>query len=472
LRTDRARRIPVLAAIAALLVVGGLVDRVGEPAGASAPASPVIPSVAGSSALSSSWYCAGGTSGAGTQADTTLVVSNVGDSLLRGAITAVSSTGATASLRLQLGRRQQATVAQSKLLQGAYVADTVEMDGGQVVVSQEVSGPLGVSEAPCASSTSSTWYLGTGSTVQGDSVYLALYNPAATDAIADLSFATDHGLTEPGDYQGLLVPAGRLVVVDVGQRVQDDNEVATAVTTRIGRLVVDQLSERTSGGQALTLTLAAPSLASVWQFPFSVTEPDVAETFYLFNPSQQTAQIRMGFALASGAAEPLALSVPPQSQVSLEAKSQARIPPGTPYSAMVASQNGVPVLAARATDYGSSGSSQGRAEMTGTPVSSRAWVLPPAVGASQQAVGVTALGPGTVTVTVAGSSPGALPVSRRSLAPGRPATIAVPPEATLGNLPLVVTSTGPVVLERDQDHSNGVSAMLGMPPSRLEQPLG
>ncbi len=472
--TDRAFRIPVLAVIVALLVVGGLVDRVGHSGSSAAGASPAPaqanPSVATSSALSSSWYCAGSTLGSGSAATGTVVASNLAGTPVSGTLSAVSDNGTSAVRAISVPAHSQQGWPISGLVSGSYAAATVELNGGKVVVAQQVSGPLGVSEALCASSTASQWYLGSGSTLQGDTLLLALYNPAATDAITDVSFSTNNGLSEPSDYQGLLVPAGRLVVVDVGLRVQNDSEVATLVNTRIGRLVVAQLSERTSGQQSLSLELGAPSLATQWRFPFSLSQPGVSETFYLLNPaSQRTARVRISFDLASGEAEPLELSVPPLSQVSVATANQARIPPGTPYSTTVSAANGAPVLAQRSTTYSAPSGYQGRADMLGAASPSSTSVFPPAVGASGQGLGIQAPGPGPAKVTVAavhGGKKVAIPsLTDVTVVPGRPTALDVPAAVTASNAALVVTSSAPVNVERDQDDANGVSAMAGIPPA-------
>src|SRR5439155_9678633 len=75
------RRLPIVLTIVALLAAGGLADRAGRPAPAGArEQSPfAMPVAAPTSALSSTWYCAGGTSQLKGFADGWLVLANSED---------------------------------------------------------------------------------------------------------------------------------------------------------------------------------------------------------------------------------------------------------------------------------------------------------------------------------------------------------------------------------------------------------
>ena len=88
------------------------------------------------------------------------------------------------------------------------------------MASQVVSGPLGWSTAPCASRTAAQWAFAGGSTTAGNSLTLALFDPAAPAAVVNITFLTTTGLVTPQAYQGLVVPPGRLVVENVGAFVQ------------------------------------------------------------------------------------------------------------------------------------------------------------------------------------------------------------------------------------------------------------
>ncbi|HXA31771.1 MAG TPA: hypothetical protein VNV87_05900, partial [Acidimicrobiales bacterium] len=71
------RRLAIVAAVVAVVVGAALIDRaVGPPASPSAPSALSASTIPSTAAVSSSWYCAGGTTGSGGQANTTIYVSN------------------------------------------------------------------------------------------------------------------------------------------------------------------------------------------------------------------------------------------------------------------------------------------------------------------------------------------------------------------------------------------------------------
>src|SRR5581483_9352589 len=93
----------------------------------------------------------------------------------------------------------------------------VDVVGGGVAVEHVVVGPRGRAVAPCASQASTTWYVANGSTDRDAVEVLALFNPFPDDAVADVTFQTNDGIRQPPDVQGLPVPAGRTVYVNVGE---------------------------------------------------------------------------------------------------------------------------------------------------------------------------------------------------------------------------------------------------------------
>ena len=90
---------------------------------------------------------------------------------------------------------------------------------------------------------------------------LALFDPSAPEAVVDISFLTAAGLVTPQAYQGLVVPAGQLVVENVGQFVQSASDIATLVTAQSGALVscrVPAVSNAAGSGAVPAVGLARP----------------------------------------------------------------------------------------------------------------------------------------------------------------------------------------------------------------------
>ena len=136
------RRLPVLVAVVASLVVAGLVDV----AVSSTPAVPVAaPAASGApvGAESSAWYCAGGSGTAGGPAGATLFLVNSADRPVGATLTVSASSGASAAETLTVPAFGQTTAVPSALVQGPWLAARVDVDGGGVTVSQLVHGAQG-----------------------------------------------------------------------------------------------------------------------------------------------------------------------------------------------------------------------------------------------------------------------------------------------------------------------------------------
>src|SRR5438045_9557921 len=90
------RRLPALVLIVVVVALAGLVDHaVGRPRAAGSVVSAGMPVSPPAGALSSTWYCVGGSAGGGSPADTSFVVANAGRTPRTGSITIVSSQGGT-----------------------------------------------------------------------------------------------------------------------------------------------------------------------------------------------------------------------------------------------------------------------------------------------------------------------------------------------------------------------------------------
>src|SRR5439155_3742066 len=204
------RRLPIVLTIVALLAGGGLADRGGRPAPAGArEQSPfAMPVAAPSSALSSTWYCAGGTSQPKGFADGWLVLANAEDRTVHVDVTFIPNDPSIRPRHVPVDVKplSQLTLHDFDYLQAQFVAATVEVRGGGVVAEHFVLGPGGASVAQCASSASDRWYFADGGTTRDATELLALFNPFPEDAIVDLSFTTEAGGIEPEALQALVVP--------------------------------------------------------------------------------------------------------------------------------------------------------------------------------------------------------------------------------------------------------------------------
>lgn len=442
-------RVPVVVGIAAVLVAAGLVDRYVDrpPPGAVSEVGTVgMPIAAPATALTSTWYCARGDG---------ITVANPTAEEVTGTVTVVPDEGDSRSVPITVKPLDSVSLKLADVVQAAHAAALVDLDGGQVAVEHWLAGPAGTSLAPCASGASTRWYFASGSTAKDATLLLALYNPFPEDAIVDLSFSTEQGRAVPADFQGLVVPAGRLLVTDVGEHVRRREAISTQVTVRSGRVVADQVLTRTAPGQAgVSLRLGAPATAAKWYFPDGYVADGSGEVYTLFNPNDTEALVDLRVALDEGDAEPFELTVPARGRVEVVSHAEDRLPKGMGRSAVVESLDGVGVVAERSNTTAPGASRAGRVDLLGSPRTARSWLF--AFGAATPTADewVIVYNPGPAAAKVgitalAGGNP--VPVEGLQsvfVAPGRRWVVRVGEHIQRDVLPLLVRSDTPVVAER------------------------
>jgi len=489
----RPRRSLILAVLAGALVAGGLADRAARPSAVSVSPPLVAASAAApADALSSSWFCAGATDTGGALPGSVVIANDAGRPV-EGRVTLMSSAGASRSVAVSVGRYSSLAIPES--VPGAaqdWVGAVVDMEGGAVVVEQEVDGGsvLGRSVAPCATSASPRWYFPTGQTRVNAGEEILLLNPYATPVVADLSFTTDHGVETPVDLQGITVPANGLHSIDIGKALPRRSYIAATVSARSGGIVAWQstwvtpppvgaplvgtpaasapLADPALPVPGLSVSLGAPLAATRWAWPDGIDGGGVDEQYVVYDPSGRAADVRLSVSLAQGAAEPLSFSVGPGQVVPIVSAQQARIPAGVPHSATLVSLNGVPVVAARSLTV-DTGAAKGIASLLGSQHAALAWVVAaPASdpghsgqvvvsnpGRVPEAVRITQLDGGSI-VAVPGVGPLTVPAGGRlavTLPDGQQA-------------PVVVRSAGPVYVEYNlagTGSTGGVSASMAVP---------
>lgn len=482
-------RLPVLLLVAAVLLGVGLGTRGPAPSSSVAPAGPVA-MAAPVGSESSSWYCTGSTGGAGsTGSGAVSVLELVNDTRhpVSGTLTVVNNAGTTASRPVTVPARGQVAEVPTTMLLGDWLASRVDLSGGGVTVSQVVTGPLGWSESPCASSTASQWYFPSGSTSNGSLLYVALYNPDATDAVVDLGFVTPSGLQQPAPFEGLVVAPGKVVVAGVASYVQNQSSVATVVDARSGQVVAEQLQLYSVGGlSGLSLLLGSPATQTRWYVPRSVDVTGGETNLNVLNPTGVSVPVTVQVRLASGPVSPFTRRLAPSSDWTIDLTAAIRIPLNVDYSVEV--DAGAPgVVVDRALESSSAGTAPqwGTVPAIGgaTVSAARQWVLPdpalanPVSGAAPFALTLRNPGGQAVRVTVSALAPdfgsagasGAADtprVLRRVLLP--PRSFGILQQAALAGgagAPLRVDATGPLAVAEDAVPAGmpGVVLLPGVP---------
>ena len=466
------RRVATIAVVLVVLVGGGLLDRRSRPPASTAELPPV-PVAAAAEARSSAWYCAGATAAKDGAADGTVVVANAGSRSLQGTLTAFPNNGPPKTRPISVGPASRATVSLAEVVSAPFVSALVELDGGEAVVELAVTGPLGASGTPCASAASSQWYFADGSTTRDATSVLFLFNPFPDDAVVDLVFGTEEGPITPQALTGLTVRGGALTTVNMGEFVQRREQATTTLRARAGRLVASRLQtfDGSVGRKGMALTLGAAAPGDLWYLPEGVVNDGLNQRYQIFNPTEREAEVEVALALESGEAEPLTLTVPGESRVTVNANDEARIPKGVPHAATVRSLNGVGVVVERTIDAAPAARRTGLAEAFGARLTARRWCL--AAGAADDSTDefVVLQNPGSeparvsLVVLVDGERVSGDALQNVEVGPGQRRSVRIADAVRRAATPVVVEADRPVVVERVLNRLKGigVATSIGIP---------
>ena len=469
-RESISRRWPALLVLLLVVVAAGFVDHsFGRPKAtvrATAGAMPVAPPAG---ALSSTWYCAGGTAASGGGADMGVAVVNDGNETRKGTITFTPSQGDPKSVPVTIPPVSRAVFRAQDTVKAPFVAATVELDGGAAAAEVGVGGPLGASVTGCASSASDNWYFAEGSTTKDAGETLFLYNPFPEDAIVDLTFSTEDGQSAPQGLQGLAIHGRGLLPVNVGDFVHRRQAVSTQISTRVGRVVVSRLQtfDGTAGRKGQSLALGAPARARSWYFPEGLVTSGLTERYQLFNPSDREVRAELNLALEQGAAEPIDVTVPAQARVTVSANDEKRIPRQVAHAVTVTAED-PGLVVERAIDAASPAPRAGFSSIVGATKTYDHWLF--AVGEADEAWDewIVVQNPGqrsitfSVTALANGQRVGIDGVQDVAVGAGQRKAVRLGDHIKRQDLPVAVDATGPVVVERDMYAAKGLSLMMAI----------
>lgn len=501
-------------------IAGGLVWQAADdpvvPAGRPSPRAGVaLPAARTEPTLSSTWFCAGGTGRDGGSADHVLLIANATDqartatiTVLAGEVakavspedvaagsnttvttapttTTTSGPTTTAAPKPSPAEREVPVPPQSRvevrladITQAQLVGAVVEVDGGEIAVEHSVTGPLGRATAPCSTTASPTWSFPWGVTARGARELLVFMNPFPDDATVDIDFATDEGVRDTARFQGFVVPGRSVVGAFIDQDVTRKQQVSAHVRVRGGRLVIDriQLLDGTDGREGITLALGVPTPAEVWMFPTGETGPGLTEQVVVFNPTEAVAEVeveaRLDDPATNGTPEPFELTVAPGRYAIVDVHNEERVPAGVGHALIVRSLNGVPVTAERVNSGADPAPRRGITSTTGSPFGASTWYFAgggPTESRDEYLVLVNASIEDPVTFSVTGFSGGQTiaiqDLQGQTIAPGARVVIRLGDKIERENLPVVVTSDGPIVAERGlyRIGGGGISQAMGIP---------
>jgi hypothetical protein len=436
----RSGRLPALVVLAGLIVGGLVLDANDDP---EAPATSLAPSVAAGvampaanppGALSSTWYCAGGTSAEDGVADHTVIIQNpldedadvtltvIGGAILPpppeglddadappaedGAATTVpdpaeettTTTQAPALPQVEPVVEDRTIPASSRedirlgdLIDAPIAGAIVEVDGGGVAVEHSVDGEYGRSTTPCSSTVSDSWSFPWGvtslGTPDGDAAnreLLVFLNPFADDATLDVEFATDEGSRMPTRFDSFVVPGRTIRAAWVDQSTRR-NQISAQVTVRSGRIVADRIQILTGEAdedprRGMSLSGGIPVPSEVWVFPAGQTTANIGEQIVVYNPTDESAEVQVEVRVSdpeeNGFPEPFSLTVGPKRFSVVSLGDERRVPRRVGHTVIVRAVNGVPVTAERVQWATPPSDNLGVSSNVGSPLSAPIWYFP------------------------------------------------------------------------------------------------
>lgn len=275
------------------LEVGGPVAAVGEDQG-------------------STWYCAAGFGTPDAQNDHRVIVTNDSDQVATGSLTIFPSLLDTvgnpvpferAVQPLEIAPYSQQVVSLAPIVAsldpllatntGSFVGALAEFSAGGVSVEHATITPFGRDIAPCSTTAGTNWWFASGTTTSDVSYQLYLLNPFPDDAVVDITFLTDGGVRTPSTFTGRLIPSQSLTMLDLSPSFAPWDQVTAEITTRTGRVVAEriQLFRNEQGPVGVSLTPGVNVMAEQWFFPAGAAAPGTAESYVIFNPNDEPAEV-------------------------------------------------------------------------------------------------------------------------------------------------------------------------------------
>jgi len=302
--------------------------------GAGRPAVGVTAAFAGTSALPvvrgarpSSWNCPGPLPTGSGEEHSAVEIANVSALASRAVVVvsevrgpqkghpapAASAPAVTSSV--EVPPNGEVTVALPDLGAPGEAAVSVEAAGGGVGVTESVSGRSGPLQSPCAVGAGPTSYVATGSTAGTSQVSAGLLNPNGTPAVVNVSVSTGSSLESPPAFQGVVVPAQSLVVLDVGRWAPQHPTVALSAEAVSGEIVLGALETtsevvkvpaphamvRAVSLSGAALVVGAGSPLPEWGFSGGPAASGLSVLFAVFNPGLVPETVTVSAPAARGA---------------------------------------------------------------------------------------------------------------------------------------------------------------------------
>jgi hypothetical protein len=332
---------------------------------------------------------------------------------------------------------------------------------------------------------------------------VVLFNPFPSPAAIDIVFSTEDGIREPVRFQGLPVPSGGVVGVDVGEEVTRRDEVAATIRSRSGQVVAERLQsfDGTLDRQGLSLGLAVPDPLEFWVFAHGRVGDGRGEQIVLYNRTDERAEVEVGVwsspgepadadagdagageegdATAAVAVQPFGVSIAPGRHAVIDYGQEQRVPAVTGHATVVRSRNGVGVVAERVLSHrpaetGDISATIGAASAAGV------WTFAASSGGDVADVRLVAYNPDSkrtalvsVTGQIEGNEVAPEPLQAVEIPPHGQREIPLAEHLDPNRAVLTLRSDAPVIAERVVTSPDGIdrAAGPGVPASDTAVPL-
>jgi len=461
------------------------------PAPAEGLVAPPLATSGGPDVLSSTWFCAAGGADTPSPPRHALLLSNPSGDVVEVSLTAYDEEGVVGREAVEVEAERVERVEVGRLFERDDLSVMVESASGELVVEHRLITDGAVDQVPCATSSSREWYFPSQTTSQvveddgtisaTSAARLVLFNPFSQDAGVDITAAVEDGLRAPSAWAGVVVPAGTVRVIDLGEHIQRREQASLTVELRNGRVVAETVQVLLDVGEGdsrsaagLRLQAGVPAPAARWAFALGFTGEGVEERFVVHNPSDEPAEVVVQVTPVGGAElppEPFELEVPGRRFSVIDLSEEGRVPGYGHHSIQVESLDGTPVVVGRVTRItGGPGDADevpdpapeprpdveaGAAIGTGSPVVATRWIVPDLVLRDQRDPAIVIHNPGGGIVTVSaeafgGEDGGTTRVlDQVEVAAGDGLVVRLADlELGTGDVGVVLTATSPVLVER------------------------
>ena len=302
-----------------------------------------------------------------------------------------------------------------------FAAVSLETDRGGIAVAESIAGTSiagGVVElsSPCSLATGARGYLPAGSTYGGSNVRVSLYDPDATPATVNVSISTGTAIASPPAFQGVVVPALGIVVLNLHRWVFEQSSLAVTVTALSGDIVVGaleltsetvKLASRSARGNEIREVFVTGSSLLVgpddgrgrWSFASMQSKRGVASTYSVYNPSAKPVTVSVAPPGRAGIAAALSEVVPAGGIVDFATPVTGKSGLGTA-AVVISAQKGMPIVVARLTTRYQTRVLEAIDVTPGTAGPHEEWLLPGGLVTPRVDDVVTLDDPGTKGATV------------------------------------------------------------------------